>query len=347
LLGLLEGHQDSPFKLYISPNSQRLVSLGGDAQLWAWNMASGRALMSLPGQLFLEAFYTATPDELLTVDSSQKVQRWSLLQNSILAETVIGNAPITASALSPDGQQVALGLQTGEIYILDSQQLERITSFAAHPAGQPVRQLFYNTFGDRLYSIGQEGLSYAWDTTSWQRSGILEENNTPPLGIGLAADRSLLAIARSTTVSIYDLSTGVLRNSFTIPPLQSIVQMSFSADGAWLAIGGDIDSVTVFDAQTGDLVIALRGHGPNFKALAFSPDRQLMVTGTDGGGVFLWDMSGLVNGTVDGSQQEIQIPRANLTQATGLQLTQLRWSPNGAYIALADRRGPIYIVGIP
>lgn len=347
LLGVLAGHQDSPFKLFINPSNQQVASLGGDNQLIVWNMASGRSLQTLSNQLFLEAFFLPDSTHLLTIDSTQKLQVWSILEGAIQAEVITELGQLTSSALSPDGTVLAVGFQTGEVVIIDIPTLTTQTSFAAHPAGQPVRTLFYNADGSYLYSMGQEGISYYWDTTSWQQGGILEEQISPPLNIGIAPDHSLVAVARSTNLDIYNLANGILQTTITIPPIQSIAQISFSADNAWVAIGGNIDSVTVFDVTTGELVIALRGHGPNFKSLAFSPDRQLIATGMDGSGAFLWDLSGLISGAVDGSQQEVQIPRATLSQAAGLQLSQLAWSPKGDYILLADRRGPIYAIGIP
>jgi WD40 repeat protein len=122
-------------------------------------------------------------------------------------------------------------------------------------------------------------------------------------------------------------------------------QLLFSADGSWLALGGDFDSVLVFEVATGDLVVGLQGHGTGLSELAFSPDKRLLATGLGGSGVFLWDLSSLVGQAASTSTDQVQIPRATLGEKVpGLSLSAMIWANNGSYLALADRFGKVYVL---
>jgi WD40 repeat protein len=70
--------------------------------------------------------------------------------------------------------------------------------------------------------------------------------------------------------------------------------LAFHADGRWLAVCSNpsdrtTGEVRVFDATTGALVFALRGHTSKVVAVAFSPDGTRIATGSFDLTVKLWE----------------------------------------------------------
>ena len=74
----------------------------------------------------------------------------------------------------------------------------------------------------------------------------------------------------------------------------NLLALAFSADGKWLASGGDDNQVRVWDAGTGKLRGRPWRHNHPVRALAWAPDGRQLAAGTWGGGyeaeVKLWDL---------------------------------------------------------
>jgi WD40 repeat protein len=64
----------------------------------------------------------------------------------------------------------------------------------------------------------------------------------------------------------------------------------FSADGRWLASGGDDNVVTVRDAGSGEVRAVLRGHREQLYALAFSPDGWTLASSSADRTLRLWHL---------------------------------------------------------
>lgn len=64
---------------------------------------------------------------------------------------------------------------------------------------------------------------------------------------------------------------------------------SFSPDGALIAAGLDDNSVTLWDAATGQRVRSLAGHSGWVFSTAWSPDGALLASGSYDGTVIIWD----------------------------------------------------------
>ncbi len=70
---------------------------------------------------------------------------------------------------------------------------------------------------------------------------------------------------------------------------------AFSPDpgGRWVASAGEDSTVKVWDSHAGKLVRSFRGHTGLVSSVAFTPDGQLLVSGSRDGTVKVWALSDL------------------------------------------------------
>lgn len=67
--------------------------------------------------------------------------------------------------------------------------------------------------------------------------------------------------------------------------------LAFSPDGRRIALAQE-DSVSIWNAQSGQLLVTLKGHSAMVKCLASSPDGQRIATGSGDQSVKIWDAAG-------------------------------------------------------
>ena len=69
--------------------------------------------------------------------------------------------------------------------------------------------------------------------------------------------------------------------------------MSFSPDGERIVSGGSDNTLKVWDAQTGQETLTLKGHSSVVRSVSFSTDGKRIVSGSHDKTVKVWDISSL------------------------------------------------------
>jgi|GEM_PF-4123409 len=345
LAGSMSGHNATIYRIEQNENSQRVATIGADDRMVVWNMASGQTVLFTSEIQMSDVLFLDDNDSVLTVGDDEQLRKWSLQDNNLVTQTQGHEQTISAMAVSPDNTQVLIAGIDGIINIFDTESLNPQTDFIAHTGGNAIFAMYFSQDGNTMYSVSESGEIFGWDTTTWEQTVTLEDEFPAPLATIISSDAQLLAVARQEELTIYNLNTRTRLISFELPTMQSISKIEFSRDNTWIAIGSNLDSVVIHDVATGDAIVALRGHGRRFLTLAFSPDKDLLLTGLSGGDAYLWDLRLLLGDT--GLRGEVQIPRAVLTQAPNLQLNDMLWSQDGKYIVLVGRQGDAYMLAIP
>ncbi len=144
-------------------------------------------------------------------------------------------------------------------------------------------------------------------------------------GIALSPDGSLLAVATSLGIYLYDAAT--LEQVRLIQTGVWINSVTFSPDGQMLASGADDGTTRLWQVSDGLLLDTLEGHAARVNGVAFSPDGQALASGSQDGTVILWRVS----------DRELWIP---LTGHTGA-VNSVAFSPDGEVLASGSTDGTV------
>jgi len=215
-------------------------------------------------------------------------------------------------ALSPDGSTVAAAASDGVVRLWDVGSNWTLRELAGHTGA--VLRVAFDSSGSTLFSAGRDGVIRLWDVASGQVETELKVPEEESLNdASLAADGATLAtIGEDGVVRVWDLAAGEVRQSIG-PNEHTKRAVAISPDGALVA-AGDGENIQVWDASSGEPVQRLEGywedettqedwlgHEGEVTALDFSPDAELLVSGSADKSIVFWDVeSGEVRWTGEG-----------------------------------------------
>ncbi|MBL8100631.1 MAG: WD40 repeat domain-containing protein [Anaerolineales bacterium] len=106
--------------------------------------------------------------------------------------------------------------------------------------------------------------------------------------------------------------------------------LAWSPDGSKIAVGSSNHTVTIWDVQSGRLLITISSHTSSVRDLAWSPDGKMLASGAGDGVVFIWN-----------PQTGNMIKQLTTTEQDALGF--LSWSPDSYWLAFTGHSGDILI----
>ena len=265
---------------------------------------------------------------LATADKNYTVRLWDVqtghLKNTLIGETnyskVIevnedgvrkvksyASKRVQSIAFSPDGDTLAVS-SYGEIRLWDIPTGTHQTTLTGNGS---FSRLVFSSDGRTLagssydYSRGESDI-YLWNinTTDTRKSvirHIITGHNGEVNSIALSPDARTLASGYEHLIRLWNITNGQFQvlNSFHLSQVQSV---AFSPNGKTLAClrlasPSDLKAeIFLWDAATGEYQVTLKGHAkkpdnriPNQSGLAFSPNGDILASGSGDGTIRLWN----------------------------------------------------------
>jgi WD40 repeat protein len=218
------------------------------------------------------------------IASDETLRLWNLTSGK--KETVSNTGrPVSAIALSADGQTVALASAQG-IALVNSATRDVIRIIAAPP---DVKCLSFSGNGRELAIAGSDGTIKIWDLESGQlRRTMMARTRLTALAFA-PGDQILATAGEDGVVSLWNLAAGVVEKELK-KHSAAVNAISFSANGQLMATGGDDRTVIIWETISGKPRRSLKGHDLTVTSLAFSPDGSLLASGSGNASVVLWDV---------------------------------------------------------
>jgi WD40 repeat protein len=199
---------------------------------------------------------------------------------------------VRSLAFSPDGRVLAIGGPGQVVRLVDMSSASDLGELEPD-GGDNASQVAISPDGRYLAAGGCSGTVTIWDRDGWRRLGALAGRDAITVLV-FAPDSSTLAAGDETgrvrLWAIPERTTRIIQAANT--PFSGVTSLAFSPDGASLASGSRLeDCVRLWDPSDGRLRATIPSGAAQVRALAFSPDRALLVLAQADGGATLWGLA--------------------------------------------------------
>lgn len=298
----LSGHTDDVTEARFSSNGAWVISGSDDNTVKVWDAGTGEKRVSLghSGDISSVCF---SPDDtrILTCGAyDETVRLWDAVDGNELLALTGHTGPVRAARFSPDGTRIASCSDDRTVRIWDAATGAELFILRGHKTR--VVNVVYSPDGARLFSRGGDQSGNfrirQWDAISGADLGPFGKRDYRVLSF--SSDGARLATVESNDLLIENLPGN--RDALTLAGhTERVDSVRFSPTGGRVVSGDRDGIVRVWDAWTGEELLAIRAHNSvssdgftvrsDVQSVEFSPDgTQILSCGSDEC-VKLWESS--------------------------------------------------------
>lgn len=301
------GHESSLIQMAYSLDGHILWTTSYDRTLRSWDVATGRELIQrrdssldhvdkavISDDRTLIAFNGLKRVGLNSVDSKLQVQELATGTVKATYDTSSnGNGDVI---FSPQGDQIASIGSTGT----EVRSLLTNNKICLIKDAQGSNCVTWTTNGDQLIATARshepghmnECTTGVWDARTGQLIRTLGHDVINAMAFSPHSQTVAFA-CQDKKIKLIEFATGKDRLVIDDLPVRAYWHFAFTPDGRWFATEVD-GELWVWNAYTGEKIVAFTGHENGITFFAFSPDSKSIATAGHDGTVLIWDLSSKV-----------------------------------------------------
>ena len=304
------GHLDSVNAVIITSDSNTLISASDDKTIKVWSLNPPKPHLTFPQQNDDVICVAIAPDNqtLISGDKEGTVQIWNLHTGKIVQTlSKVHKKCIHTLAISPDGKTFTTGS------------------------------------ADKTLQI--------WNLNSLHRLYTSPKQNAEVMAVAIAPDnQTLISGDEEGTVQIWSLPTGELLKTLPNVHEKSINSLALSPNGEMFATGSSDKTIKFWNLKTGNWLQTLNQEGgseeegnTSINAIAFCPDNETLISGSEGGKIGLGPTRVYRGGTIRIWNFRTRKSVETKSHAHTSPINSLAISPDGQTLATASKGGTILL----
>jgi WD40 repeat protein len=305
----LYGHTGRIFCAIFSPDGQRIVTAGDDQTARIWDGVHSHEPLAVKkhGSRISSVAFSPDGQHIVTAGGSinfspegkviiigngdRLAKVWEVTTEREVLTLKEHTDAVSSVAFSPDGQWVVTASFDESAKAWDSRTGTELFTL---PHTSPVRSAAFSPDGSRIVTGSFDYAGNVWEIASRQKLFSLIEHRAPVTSVTYSPDgERILTSSEDGTAIVWNAATGQKLVPLTRPYWLWLWFAAFSPDGRRVVTanqGGDEDA-TVWDTDTGNFLLALKGRDSWTFCAAFSPDGRRIVTAHNDGTAKVWDAS--------------------------------------------------------
>lgn len=238
---------------------------------------------------------------------------------------LMNEIPQMIRSTSDNLQVAALLNNTVKYYTINDRKLTKTITFQGGANSMAMSP------DDTLIALGMPASKVLLIDTASQ--SVMRTLNSNPGGwsVAFSPDGRFIAAGTSKGTRLWEVGTGI-GQPITTGTNDLIQVVVFSHDSKWLA-GAGKNIIRIWDVETMQEIIAIRENVGTIKAMAFTPDDRLLVTGGEDVKLRIWDLN---------QKKLIRVLEGNKTSIFGVLISQ-----DGRLIISGENNGVVRMFGIP
>lgn len=317
----LSGHNGPVTAIAVSPDSQYFATGGEDGSIVVRGVDGIQVgqLAGIPANILTYEWpdplsisgllFSADGRQLISSDNVGNLTVWDPLSREMLNQvTINGDKNITSISLAPDELHLALAVESGSIYLMNTAELEADPSPFAQVDGR-VRDLAFGPDSSELWAMDGNHTVIFWEVGGTEGTELWryqQEQELYTVELNPEFDQLVLGLDGGL-IEAFNLHTGErLGESMHhgAPFLGVVNAVAFSPDGDTFASAGNDGSIVLWGTESREPIAPpLLAHNSAVVNLAFSHDGSLLASGSCSqfhlsgaclvGEVILWDLTTL------------------------------------------------------
>ncbi len=287
-LTMLPGHRGGATTVGFTEDGRTVVTSGADGMLRVWNAATGAALRAIPLDAGAPTAAAVEGRRALTGHSDGRLMLWDIDTGGRLATFKRADSPITAVAISPDGQRLLATGRDATLASWDPSTPQTPTGLVEAHDG-PVLAVAYAARGHLVATGGADNTVRLWRAGTLELVRTYRGHKESITALAFSPDgRHLAAAAEDGRIRVWSTSSASLYR-LTTAHKGSVRGLAFSPAGDIIASAGEDGSVQLWLVRQSRSVRSLADHGSPARSLAFTPDGSRAAVASADGSIRFWD----------------------------------------------------------